>query len=122
MFKRFYYKTRKPFWSRFVSCTALGFYLFALIVMPALHWHAFGHGAVASSEHSADFDTVPTSDSEETCPMCQFVCLAIPFFVVSDPLPQPTDTIAEVCSTLPTLLVVDATDLPPCRAPPISCS
>ena len=110
MFKRFRRENRKPMWSRFISCVALGFYVFALVVMPALDVYNHGCRAEMSSEQS---------DTEKNCPICEFARLAVPFFVVADPFVLQTDVSAEIFFTVSIPLVVSATDLPPCRAPPV---
>jgi len=117
MLKQDHHTSRKPLWFRFVSCVAFGFYLFALVAMPALDRLVFHH-AVTPSEHYSDSDSTPVSDSENSCPICKFVQCAIPFFAVSDPLVQQIDAVSEVCLTVSIPSVIHAAALPPCRAPP----
>ena len=111
MLGRLHTNNRKPQWNRFVSCAALGLCLFALVAMPALDQHIFHHSAVTYSEHS--------SDSENTCPICQFVRLVTPYFVDIELVPLPTDIVVETCLTVSIPSVAYATALPPCRAPPV---
>ena len=109
---------RKPLWGRFVSCTVLGLYLCALVAAPALHWHAFEHNVVSYGEQSSS-ESTPVPDSEDTCPLCEFLRAAIPYFVDAEPFQLQTDTVAETYSTVSNPLVAYATVLPPCRAPPV---
>jgi len=117
MFVRFRNSNRKQQWRGFISSTVLGLYLLALVVAPALHWHLFDHSAVSYSEHSSS-DSNSTPDSEDTCPLCQFVRAAIPYFVDAEPFQLQMDTVAETCFTVSNPLVAYITVLPPCRAPP----
>jgi len=117
MFARFCTNNRKPRWRRFISCAVLGLYLLALVAAPALHWHLFDHSAVSYSEHSSS-DSNSTPVSEDTCPLCQFVRAAIPYFVDAEPFQVQTDTVAEAYFTVSNPLVAYVTVLPPCRAPP----
>jgi hypothetical protein len=110
MFKRFRCENRKPVWSRFVSCAAIGLYVFALVVMPAVDVYNHGCRAEVNGEQS---------NSEKDCPICEFARLVVPFFVVADPFVLQTDTGVEICFTISIPSVVSATALPPCRAPPV---
>jgi hypothetical protein len=118
MLKQDHRTSQKPLWFRFISCAVFGFYLFALVAMPALDQLVFHH-AVTCSEHSSDSDSTPVSDSENSCPICKFVQLAVPFFEVSDPLIGQWDTVSEVYLTVAIPSVAHAAALPACRAPPM---
>ena len=117
MTKRASGKNQKPFWSRFISCAALGLYVFALVAMPALHGHSCEHPAETCCNHSEHVPDVPLSD--DPCPICEFAHLAIPFFVISEPLLLQADIVVQISFTVSIPLVADAAVLPPCRAPPV---
>jgi hypothetical protein len=120
MQKQFPRENRKPFWSRLAACIVLGFYLLALVVLPALDRLIFDHGIVISCKHfPSDSNGVPVPDSEKSCPICKFVRLAVPHFVTPDPLLWQEETLSEVSLSVSIPLVVYATVLPPCRAPPV---
>jgi hypothetical protein len=120
MTKRTSGENRKSFWNRFAACAALGLYVFALVVMPALHGHSCGHHADTTDtccQHSEHAPDVPLSD--DPCPICEFAHLAIPFFVMSEPLLLQMDIVAQISFTVSIPLVADAAILPTCRAPPV---
>ena len=117
MFAQFRTNNRKPQWSRFISCAVLGLYLCALVAAPALHWHLFDHSAVSYSEQSSS-DSNSTPDSEDTCPLCEFLQAAVPFFVDYKPVLLQTDVVVKTYFTVSNPLVAYVTVLPPSRAPP----
>ena len=112
---------RKPQWVRLVSCTALVFYLFTLVAVPMLHTHGGGHEAknCCGEPPTPDSSRVPTPDSDDSCPVCEFAHLVVPFFTHSEPLIWRADTVEEIYSTLLIPSVASVTALPPCRAPPM---
>ena len=116
MLAQFRINNRKPQWNRFISCAVLGLYLCALVAAPAVHWHVFDHNVEISSEQSST--SIPDPDSEDTCPLCEFLRAAVPFFVDYKPVPLQTDVVAETYFTVSNPLVAYVTVLPPCRAPP----
>ena len=118
MLAQFRTNNRKPKWSRFISCTVLGFYLCALVAAPALHWHLFEHSAISYSEQS-DTGHVPVPNSENDCPLCEFLRAAVPFFVDYKPVLLQTDVVVKTYFTVSNPPVAYVTILPPCRAPPV---
>ena len=108
-------ENRNSLWSRSVSCTALVLYTFALVVVPALHTHGGDCSAAACCEQHS----VPHAPDHVDCSICEFAHLVIPFFVASDPLSLETDVVLERLLTVSLPSVVEATILPPCRAPPV---
>ena len=110
MVERFCNENRKRVWNRFVACAAIGLYVFALIVMPALD--VYNHGCRAAMGHEQ-------SDSEKDCPICEFARLAVPFVMVADPFVLQMDTSTELCSIISIPSVATVTPLPPSRAPPV---
>ena len=118
MRRQFHRNDRKSPWNRFTSCAALTLYLFALVVIPALHGHDCENGTATCCEHS---ETIPDQNSVpvDSCPICEFVHLVVPFFTVSEPLLYRTDIVDEVCVVVSIPSVAHATILPPCRAPPV---
>ena len=119
MIKRLHGKNWNLFKNRYrlISCVALGLYVFALVVLPGLHGHGCDHPVETCCEHSESTPDLP--DSDDACPICEFAVLAVPFLTASDPLLWQPDTVSEISFTLSIPPVADATDLPPCRAPPI---
>ena len=117
MMKRHCGKNRNPFRNRFVSCAALGLYVFALIVLPGLHGHNCERPVETCCEHSEPAPCLPNSD--DSCPICEFAVLVVPFFVVAEPLLWRVDAVSEISFTLSIPPVANVTDLPPCRAPPV---
>ena len=93
--------------------------MLALVVLPVLDRYVFDHSIAAYSSRSPDSGRVPVPNSENSCPICQFVHQAIPFFEVSDPLVWQVDIVAEayVAISIPSVLYITA--LPPSRAPPV---
>ena len=116
MRKRFCGKNRSPFRNRWVSCAALGLYAFALVVIPVLHEHECDHPAEACCEHSEPVPHHP--DSDDSCSICEFATLAVPFVTVAEPLLWQVNAVSEISFILWIPPVADVTDLPPCRAPP----
>ena len=109
---------RKPRWSRFVVCAALGLYLPTLVSVPMLHTHGCEHDVkVCCNGHPAS-GHIPAPDSDDSCLACEFAHLVIPFFMISEPLVWRTDIVDEICVTVSVPSVAHATALPPCRAPP----
>jgi len=104
-------------WNRFISCAALGLYIVALVVLPALHEHGCEHDAATCCEHSESSPILPVSS--DTCSICEFAHLAIPFFVVSEPLLSQADICSEISFTVSIPSVTEVAVLPPCRAPPV---
>ena len=122
MFGRLHTNNRKPQWSRFISCAVLGLYLLTLFAVPMLHTHGCEHEVqTCCSEHSDSVPShVPIPDSDDSCPVCEFANLIIPFFTVSEPFVWRTDIAGEVYVTISALPVAYAIILPPCRAPPVA--
>ena len=119
MSKRLYSKKSDPFRNRFLSCTALALYVCALVAMPALDGLLHAH-LVAPGLECADPDPnsqlpVPT----DTCPICQFMRLAVPFVTVEVPLPIQADVVFDISFSVSIPLVTNVLPLPPCRAPPV---
>ena len=114
--KRFRCENRNLLRHRFISCATLGLYAFALIVLPVFHEHGCDHSVETCCDHS---EPVP-SDSDDSCPICEFAVLAVPFLAVPEPLLWQADAASEISLTLLILPVADVTDLPPCRAPPVA--
>ena len=119
MVKRFFQAICNPFRSRFIACTVLGLYTFALVAMPALDGLLHAHLAEPRIE-CVDPDShsqlpIPT----ETCPICELVRLVVPFFTVDMPLLLRTDIGSNVVFTVLIPPITDAIVLPPCRAPPV---
>ena len=110
-------ENRNPFRNRFVSYTTVGLYVFALIILPVLHGHSCEHPVETSSEHSEPAPGFP--DSDDSCPICAFAVLIVPFLMAYEPLLEQTITFSELSCILLILPVVDVTDLPPCRASPV---
>ena len=109
----------KPQWCRFLACAALGGYLFTLFAAPVLHTHGCTHDVkTCCNEHS---DSVPAQapDSDDSCSVCEFARLVIPFFIVSEPLMWRADVVDEACVTVSFSRVACVAVLPPCRAPPV---
>jgi hypothetical protein len=117
MSKRLYSKKSDPLWNRFTSCAVLGLYVLALVVLPALHGHGCEQDAATCCEHSESSPIFPVSS--DTCSICEFAHLAIPFFEISEPLPLQADTCSEIFFTVSIPSVAEVTVLPPCRAPPV---
>ena len=117
MIGQFCGKNRNLFRNRWVSCAALGLYAFALIILPVLHEHGCDHPTETCCGHSEPAPSLP--DSSDSCPICEFAVLAVPFLTASEPLLWQPDTISEISSTLSIPPVAGVTDLPPCRAPPV---
>ena len=119
MSKRLYSKKSDPFRSRFLSCTALALYVCTLVAMPALDGLLHAH-LVAPKLECADPDPNPQLPvPTDTCPICQFVCSAVPFFTVEVPLPIQADIVFDISLSLATPLVANVLPLPPSRAPPV---
>jgi hypothetical protein len=118
MVRRFRSENQKLRWNRMVSCAVLGVYLLAFVLLPTVHGYICTNTAKTSCQqsHSAPLQEPVSGDS---CPICEFAHLIIPFFTVAEPLLWQPDTVAEVCFTTPIPPVVYAAALPPCRAPPI---
>ena len=104
-------------WSRSVSCAVLGLYAFILTVIPILHNHGCEHPDETCCEHSDPGPTIP--DSDDSCLICEFAVLAVPYLMVSESLVWQPDVVSEICLTLSIPPVADVTDIPPCRAPPV---
>ena len=117
MSKQFHCEDQKPFWNRFISCTALGLYVCACVAMPALHGHSCEHPAETCCEHSESAPDIPAAD--DPCPICEFAHLVVPFFVFSEPLLLQAVSVSQISFTVSIPLVADAAALPPCRAPPV---
>ena len=117
MRKRFFHNNRKPIGSRFVSCIALGLYVLALVVLPALHGHGCEHDTATCCKHSESPPILPVSN--DSCSICEFAYLAIPFFEISEPPLFQADINSEISFTVSIPSVAEATLLPPCRAPPV---
>jgi len=109
---------RKQTWSRLIACATLGLYLIALVIMPALHRHDCEHAAEICCEHS-ESPPHPTPHSDDSCPICEFALLAVPYLTVSEPLLWQSDIVSELFFTDSILSVAYVTTLPPCRAPPV---
>jgi hypothetical protein len=117
MFERFRRNNRMPLWSRLVSCAALGLYLFALVILPAMHGHSCEHAADTCCGHSESAPQhVPDADD---CPICEFALLAVPYFTVAEPLLWQAESVSDVSFVVSIPSVADVTALPPCRAPPV---
>jgi hypothetical protein len=120
MVQRYRSANQTPLGSRLVSCVALGVYLVALVVMPAWHGHACEHEHTTETccEHS---DHVPDSPpvSDNSCPICEFAHLAVPFHTIAEPLLWQADIVSEISFAVSIPSVGHATALPPCRAPPV---
>ena len=104
-------------WNRLISCAALSLYVCALVVMPAVHGHSCEHQATTCCEHHSESDSdLPVP--EDTCSLCEFVRLAIPFVVIDLPVPLQAEIGCDLSFTISIPSVADAAILPPCRAPP----
>jgi hypothetical protein len=108
MLTRFRSENRKPGWGRFVTCAVLVLYLFAFVVMPVLHerWHS-------------GFTSVSSLVSGDSCPLCKFVRVAVPFFASPELFEWQSETVAQAFSIISIPSVADAIALPLCRAPPV---
>ncbi|MDR0326805.1 MAG: hypothetical protein LBI05_00765 [Planctomycetaceae bacterium] len=118
MVARFRNKNRKSLWSRLVTYAALGLYLFALVILPALHRLCCEHTHAASCCEHSEHTPQPTHDSDDSCPICEFAQLVVPYWTVSEPLLRQPDIGFTISFILLAPSVAHATILPPCRAPP----
>ena len=101
-----------------MSCAVLALYGFAFIAMPAMHGYTCEHLVETCCTHHSESD-YPHPDPEDTCLLCEFVRLAIPFVTIDVPILLQVDIACERSFTVLIPSVVDATVLPPCRAPPV---
>ena len=108
MLTRFRSENRKPGWGRFVTCAVLVLYLFAFVVLPVLHERLHSGFASTSSLVSGD-----------SCPLCKFVRVAVPYFASPDLFDGQSETVAQAFFFISIPSVADATALPLCRAPPV---
>ena len=112
---------RKPQRIRIASCAALGLYLLTLVAVPMLHTHGGEHDVkICCREHPVPPPChIPAPNSDDSCPVCEFANLVIPFTTVFEPLMERIDIVDEVCIAASIPTVAYAAALPSCRAPPI---
>ena len=104
-------------YNQFIACTVLVLCLSALVAAPALHEYLFNHTiAILGEQSSSETGHVP--EEEGSCPLCEFLRLAIPHFVDAKPFQLQTGTLAEKTFPVSIPAVACADVLPPCRAPP----
>ncbi len=96
------------------------FYLFAMVFLPSLHFHAHGRSESVSacpcSSHQEE--SVPLS-TDEDCDICRILHLAVALYVSNEPvLTALTETAS---SPLPLFVPVvnELHGVPSCRAPPV---
>jgi len=118
MVRRFCRKYCQPFWSRFVTCVAIGLYLFALAAIPALDVYPNTYLAESSFECSEHIHEFEPPAPEEIDPICELVRLSVPFFSADAPFPLQAgiDSNVSFADLIPPIAA--AVPLPPCRAPP----
>jgi len=100
-----------------MTCAVIGLYIFTLAAIPALDEYAYCiEPCLECFDDELEIE-LPTP--EETDPICELLRLSVSFFSADVPLLLQTDLDSD--NSLPVLIlpVVDATILPPCRAPPV---
>jgi len=88
--------------------------------MPALDGLVHAYFVESSLECSDSTSKPQRPVSEDKCPICQFVRLAVPFSTVDVPLLVQAGIESSISFTVSIPSATNVTTLPPCRAPPVN--
>jgi len=91
--------------------------MFAFVVLPAFHGHGCESSIETCCEHPDTESSFPVP--EDSCLICEFARLTVPFCVIDTPHLSQEDIGSELSFTISRPSVADATILPPCRASPV---
>jgi hypothetical protein len=106
--------SHRYFRTKMLTYVTLGVYLYALVILPALHVH--------DDTHHHDNDTAAVEavhEAEANCGLCQFIHLTVPLCEAPELFSVTEKIFRQPPAANPSFPVTFVIGLPPSRAPPL---